>query len=390
MDEPCGNVYGKGKTMKYSASLQKEIEKIIESRKMTCSIEDFEDSVKLTETNVDLICLIREESLSEEFIEHFSDNRMFLDLMVQFQKLSEEFIIRHKDIISWRAVSCCQMLSEKFIEEFSDKLDWNNISENQVLSEEFIEKHLHRVNWTLISRDQKLSEEFIEKFKNRVNWAYISSRQVLSEAFIEKNQDLVIWLDIFMMQKLSEEFIKKFQNRVQNWAYIFKYHKLSNSFIKKFSYKCPYGEYIDRYHIIPKDKSEDEKYPRKIDDNKNNWLDTPNCIKEKYIRKHSSYEIMEDEGGDFIMAYKGVRFSGYSKYSFRYKYEIGKEYEAHCDCNLDEGDSFGLSAWTLNGARQYCNQKIILVKLYIKYIGAIVYDGNKIRCFKFKVVKEIS
>ena len=39
--------------------------------------------------------------------------------------------------------------------------------------------------------------------------------------------------------------------------------------------------------------------------------------------------------------------------------------------------------------RKYCNEKIILVKIYIKDIGAIVHKGGKIRCFKFKVMEEI-
>ena len=91
----------------------------------------------------------------------------------------------------------------------------------------------------------------------------------------------------------------------------------------------------------------------------------------------------------FILAYKGVRKNNYSAFNFQYRYEIGKTYTSNCDCNLLNGNSFGLSAWTLNEARKYCDEKILLVKIYIEDIGAIVHDGNKIRCFKLTVVKEV-
>ncbi|MFA5600687.1 MAG: hypothetical protein WDA06_08850, partial [Phenylobacterium sp.] len=71
-------------------------------------------------------------------------------------------------------------------------------------------------------------------------------------------------------------------------------------------------------------------------------------------------------------------------------YEIGKTYKSHCDCNLTNENSFGLSAWTKKEALEYYPKgKLLKVKIDIKDIGAIVHNGNKIRCFKFEVLEEI-
>ncbi len=177
---------------------------------------------------------------------------------------------------------------------------------------------------------------------------------------VEEFQDKVDWDYISEYQKLSEEFIREFQNKV-DWIYISQYQKLSEEFRKEFELEIP----------------------------KNNWLYTSDEVKEKYIQDNTEYKIEEDKNGKYILAYKGIRSDNYSKYNFQYKYEIGQTYESICDCNLNEEDSFGLSAWTLEGAKYYCNEKIILVKIYLQDIGAIVHKGNKIRCFKFTVIKEI-
>lgn len=118
----------------------------------------------------------------------------------------------------------------------------------------------------------------------------------------------------------------------------------------------------------------------------------------KYIKKHYSntFKIVNDE---YIIAYKSVRADNYSWANFQYKYEIGKEYEAHCDCNSNESNSFGLSAWTLPQAigfgmdkvkdsNHINNMKILKVHINIEDIGTIVKDSGKIRAKKLKVICE--
>jgi len=154
--------------------------------------------------------------------------------------------------------------------------------------------------------------------------------------------------------------VEKFSDKV-NWYNISMYQKLSEEFIEKFSDKLTL--------------------------NKNSWLYTSTKTKLDYIKSKTNYEVIDDS---YIIVYKGIRSNNYSKFNFQYKYEVGNIYTSHCDCNLDNENSFGLSAWTLEKAKEYCNEKVIKVKIFIKDIGAIVHEGNKIRCSKFTVLEEVN
>jgi hypothetical protein len=268
------------------------------------------------------------------------------------ESLTEEI----QNIIFVNCLNCTiDDFKEYFMALFQDKVPWARISQDQKLSEEFIEKFQNKVRWGCISRYQKLSESFIEKFQDRVDWDFISIHQKLSEEFIEKLQNKVDWNFISKFQKLSESFIEKFQDKV-NWELISKYQKLSPKFRKE-------------YNIII---------------NEDNWLYKSDEFKLKYIKENTDYEVVDNK---YIIAYKGIRRDNYSKFNFQYKYEVGKIYESHCDCNINNENSFGLSAWNLKNAKIYCDEKIIKVKIEISDVGAIVKYENKIRCFKFEVVK---
>ena len=236
----------------------------------------------------------------------------------------------------WKYISQCQTLSEKFIEKFKDEICWNSISQCQTLSEEFIEKYKDEVYWHYISQYQILSEEFIEKFEDKVDWYRISKYQKLSEKFIEKFEDEVYWYDISIYQKLSKEFIEKYNLTIPKscWLYKTKKEKLN------------------------------------------------------YIKENTNYEVIDN---NYILVYKSVR-DDYKSVFFpnKYKYEIGKTYESNCDCNIDEDNSFGLSAWSEQGALDYYSEgKLLLVKINIEDIGTITFY-NKIRCFKLTILEEIN
>ena len=173
---------------------------------------------------------------------------------------------------------------------------------------------------------------------------------------VEEFATKVDWVRISIYRKLSEEFIAKFQDKV-NWAYISKYQKLSEEFIQKHNLTI----------------------------NKDNWLYKDYNFKLDYIKKNTSYEIVDDS----IIAYKSVRSDNYSIYNFQYLYEVGKIYESHCDCTNEE-NSFGLSAWTKEDALEYHNKgKLLKVKIKIEDIGRIVHNNGKIRCFRFEVLEEV-
>ena len=280
----------------------------------------------------------------------------FKDYNSYKQPLSEEFIERNKDLVYWDCISACQKLSEEFIERNKDLVYWHFISEYQKLSEEFIDRNKDLVIWGCISAYQKLSEGFIYRNKDLVDWHCISAYQKLSEGFIYRNKDLVYWRYISEYQKLSEGFIERNKNLVY-WYCISEYQKLSEGFRLKHNLKTP----------------------------KNNWLYTDKETKRKAIEDCKLYEL----DNDWVIAYKGIRYSGYSKYNFQYKYELGNTYQCHADHNLDNENSFGLSAWTAEKAREYCDEKIVKVRIHLDHVAALVHDGNKIRCSEFTIIEEL-
>jgi phosphoribosylanthranilate isomerase len=274
-----------------------------------------------------------------------------------YQSLSEEFIREFKDYVNWNHISIHQTLSEEFIRKFKDKVYWNHISKYKTLSAEFIREFKDNVDWTYISIYQTLSEEFIREFKDKVNWEYISRYQTLSEDFIREFKDNVYWYYISIHQTLSEEFIREFKDKV-NWYYISMYQKLSLSFRKEFN----------------------------IEVSSSCWLYKSTKKKLEYIKEHTNYEVIDDK---YVIAYKSVRNNMSSVFKPSIKYEIGKTYHSHCDCNVDEENSFGLSAWTKEKAKEYHDEILLKVKISISKIGAIVHDDQKIRCFEQKILTRI-
>ena len=272
--------------------------------------------------------------------------------------LSEEFIRENSNKLDWYCISIYQFLSEQLIIENSNLVDWFLIARYQKLSEEFIIKHFEKLNLDRISKFQKLSEEFIRKFYDKVDWYYISEYQKLSEEFIQEFSDLVDWMTISAYQKLSEEFIRDNSNKV-HWYRIARHQKLSPEFIKEYDL------------IIPK----------------NCWLYKDKEFKREYIKDNTLYEII----GDKVIAYKSCRLDGYSAFNFQYHYEAGGEYESNANYNIDENNSFGLSAWTKeNALSHYPDGKLFKVEIDLEDIAAIVYDGYKIRARKIKILEEIS
>ena len=283
--------------------LTKEIEEIIKSQNLNCSVKQFQDKVDW-------------------------------NYISMYQKLSEQFIEQFKEKVDWIYISKHQKLSEQFIEQFQDKVDWIYISMYQKLSEQFIEQFQDKVDWNYISQYQKLSEQFIEQFKEKVDWNYISQYQKLSEQFIEQFQDKVNWYSISQYQKLSEQFIESnnLTKPINNWNYVTKEEKLHS------------------------------------------------------IKECGLYEI----DGDYIIAYKSTRENGYSVYNYQYQYEVNKEYESHCDANLNNENSFGLSAWTRDKALEYhSNGDLFKVKIHLDNVLALVHDHYKLRCDKIFVVEKV-
>ena len=293
----------------------------------------------------------------------------------EHEGLTEDFIREFQDKVDWDCISECQRLSEDFIREFKDKVDWYWISKNQYLSEDFIREFQYRVNWSIISEYQPLSEDFIRKFADKVDWEYISDYQHLSEDFIREFKNRVYWSRISKYQHLSEDFIREFKGKV-DWKYISRYQQLSEDFIREFKDWVEWG-YIYKYQRLSKEFI-DKVDMRWIADS---WHYKSTEEKKKAVMDTGLYECHDD----YFIAYKGIRSDRYSKFSFQYQYLKGETYETWCDCSADE-NSFGFSAWTEEGARYYCKELVVRVKVRYEDVGRVVHNGGKIRCFKLEVL----
>ena len=257
---------------------------------------------------------------------------------------------------NWERLSLCESLTEDFIQEFKDKVDWFSISRYPHLSEDFIRKFADKVDWYYISAYQCLSEDFIREFQDRVAWDWIVKYQPLSEDFIREFKDKVNWNYISANQHLSENFIREFKDEV-NWAWISAYQHLSKEFIEEVKDNLYMNFIADSWHY----KSVEEK--------------------KKAVMDTGLYECHDD----YFIAYKGIRKDRYSRFSFQYQYLKGHTYETWCDCSSNES-SYGFSAWTKEGAREYCKELIVRVKVRYEDVGRVVHDGGKIRCFKMEIL----
>jgi hypothetical protein len=194
-------------------------------------------------------------------------------------------------------------------------------------------KSMNEVDWFHISIYCELSEDFIREFKDEFNWGCISIYQKLSEDFIREFADKLNWFNISKYQYLSEDFIKEFKDRLD------------------------------------------------IRDIEANWIYKDKEFLKQQVVNTGLYECHDD----YFIAYKGIRSDRYSALNFQYQYLPGETYESHCDCT-DNENSFGLSVWTEEKAREYCNELVVKVKVNYEDVGRVVHDGGKIRCKKITIL----
>ena len=206
-----------------------------------------------------------------------------------------------------------------------------------------MERHVERLDWGKISCHQTLSESFMERHAKRLNWKSISVHQTLSEPFMERHAERL------------------------NWKWISRYQRLSDALIEKHA----------------------DKLPENL--RENNWLYADRQEKIRHIRERApEFSIQEDEHGPFILAWKATHSGGRSDFDPSLVYAVGETREARCDCRMDENNSFGLSAWTEEGAKSFIpGGELYRVKIYIDDIGAMVHDGKKIRCRRQTFVERV-
>ena len=190
-------------------------------------------------------------------------------------------------------------------------------------------KRIKDINWNSISRHLKLTPEFMEK-----HWG-------------DLDKD-----NISKYQKLTPELMDKHWGGLNKY-YISKYQKLTPELMEKYDIKL----------------------------GNDNWLYVSEEIKKESVIKSGLYECYDD----YFIAYKGIRSDRCSNFNFQYQYLPGESYESHADCSNNE-NSFGLSVWTEDGARDYCSQLVVKCMVYYKDVARMVHNNGKLRCFKIKIL----
>jgi hypothetical protein len=78
--------------------------------------------------------IIEVEFLSERFLEHFiKEITPYIDVVCQFQILTESFMRKYKKIIDWKVVSGLQKMSLNFLIENIDKIDPDYLENNSFI-----------------------------------------------------------------------------------------------------------------------------------------------------------------------------------------------------------------------------------------------------------------
>lgn len=123
-------------------------------------------------------------------------NKMNVNIISKYQKMSEYVIRKKKNYINWIYAGKHKM-TETLMEDIRFNLSWNIICKHQKLSPEFIDKLIDSCSKYHISKYQDLPEWFILKHKKWLNLKIISQYQNMSINFIRNN------LSLFNMEMLK-------------------------------------------------------------------------------------------------------------------------------------------------------------------------------------------
>jgi hypothetical protein len=110
----------------------------------------------------------KNSKLSEDFIEELiqltSCKRRYT--IGQYHNDTREIIVKQSSRLDWRNISMFQKLSEDFIERHKNDVLWEYIFQSQDLSEEFKKEHKHDYETSLIEDSNRESEDIIEEVNN--------------------------------------------------------------------------------------------------------------------------------------------------------------------------------------------------------------------------------
>lgn len=137
--------------------------------------------------NETFLIIFRHINVSCEFLEKYIDY-IHWNLISQYQKLSEEFMMKYKYKISFTGICSHQKISVNFIELYKREIEWNFLSQNKNLTKEVFEKYIDKLIIYSSYLDIKfLTKDVISNYINHIDWEYISLTKPLTKEFIIDN-----------------------------------------------------------------------------------------------------------------------------------------------------------------------------------------------------------
>lgn len=154
------------------------------------------------------------------------------NIYVKNMYYSSIFLVTFPDLVDWNWCAKNKQIEEYILLRYWNKMKINIISKYQKLSENVLDIKKNELNWEFICKN-KLSEQLINKFHNYVKWPLICKHQELSESFILENKSCCNKNIISQYQKLSDIFIIN-NHKWLNMDLISLYQDLSIEFIKEY------------------------------------------------------------------------------------------------------------------------------------------------------------
>lgn len=166
--------------------------------------------------------IIFSQKLPEDFIRRYIDINVQLTNILRYQQVSEKFMEEYMHRFTkqdWIFVAGYQKLSEEFILKHKKKLDGKIVILRQNhLSREFILNLYKKINWVEISME-RLDEDFMRKWKDKLYWTYICSGNNgnMSDDFIMEMKDYVEWKDLWMSRIMSKRIKEEAKKQLGDW-----------------------------------------------------------------------------------------------------------------------------------------------------------------------------
>lgn len=115
---------------------------------------------------------------------------------------------------------------------------------------------------------------------------------------------------------------------------------------------------------------------------------TPEQIREKI----AATGLYDTSNKNYFIAYKGVKKNRQSKYAYNspyYNYQDGRDFRAFANYDQTEQNSYGLSVWTEQAARDYESGIVLKVKVPYNSVAALVHKNTKLRVTNFHVMHAV-